>query len=430
MAEITQIDTSEEKRSAKGEEKQLAGKWRTIWALALAELLAMALWFSASAVVPQLTTEWNLTSGQVAWLTMSVQIGFVVGALLSAMLNLADRVPAQRLFALAALVGALTNAAIPLLASWIGEIVTLAIALRFLTGIALAGVYPPGMKLIATWSKRDRGLGIGLLVGALAFGSALPHLLNALPLVGAGGLPPWRPVLNMASGLALVGAIIVWLLVKPGPYLAQAAPFNWRYALRGLGDRPTRLANFGYLGHVWELYAMWAWVPIFLLTSYEAAGWDPRMARVAGFGVVAVGSVGSILAGAFADRIGRTTVTITSLIISGSCALVAGFFFANPLLLTLICLIWGFAVVADSAQFSAAVSELSDARYVGTSLTVQTSMGFLLTLFTIRMVPPLVDWIGWQPAFAFLALGPLFGIWSMWRLRRLPQAAQMASGNR
>jgi len=405
-------------------------KWPTIGALALAELLAMSLWFSASAVVPQLTQEWHLTDGQVSWITMSVQIGFVVGALLSAILNLADRVPAQRLFAISAVVGALANGLIPLVTPLGQATVPVAITLRFITGVTLAGAYPPGMKLVATWTQKDRGLGIGILVGALTLGSALPHLLNALTLVGDGGMPPWRPVLLIASGLALIGSLIVWLYVKPGPHLGQAAPFNWRYALRGLQHRPTRLANFGYLGHMWELYAMWAWVPIFLLASYEHAGWDPQVARLAGFGVIAIGSVGSVLAGAFADRIGRTRVTTISLIISGISALIVGFFFANPLILTILCLIWGFAAVADSAQFSTAVSELSDARYVGTSLTIQTSMGFLLTLFTIRMVPPIVEWIGWQPAFALLALGPLFGIWSMMSLRRLPESEQMASGNR
>ncbi|HCB50591.1 MAG TPA: MFS transporter [Chloroflexi bacterium] len=398
------------------------GKWRTLVLLSVAELLGMAVWFSASAVVPALTDIWSLSDGDKAWLTMSVQIGFVIGSLVSAIFNLADRWPSRRLFASSSLMAGVTTALIAVVANslWV------ALILRFFTGVFLAGVYPVGMKIMATWTKRDRGLGIGLLVGALVLGSASPHLLNAL-----GGVNDWRPVMYLAAASAGFGAVIGILFITEGPYQSPAPRFQWRQVGRILAEKDIALANLGYLGHMWELYAMWAWIPLFILISFEERGINPTWASLAAFAIIAVGGIGSFIAGPLADRFGRTLVTSVSLIISGTSALLIGFLFGgNPIALVTLALIWGFAVVADSAQFSAAVSELSPPKYVGTALTLQTSLGFLLTLFSIRLIPPLVDLIGWRFAFSSLAFGPLIGVWAMLALRRLPNADKLARGQK
>ena len=381
----------------------------------------MSLWFSGSAVIPALTKEWHLSEGLASWLTLSVQLGFVAGTLLSALLNLPDVISPRRLFTLTAIAGAIANGAFGFFAHGPAT----GIGLRFLTGMFLAGVYPPAMKILATWFRYGRGLALGVLVGALTLGKATPYLVNGI------GSSNWRSNMIFVSLLATVGGLIVLLFVRDGPYAFPAARFDWKQAGRAFRNRGVRLANFGYFGHMWELYAMWTWIPFMIRASLSARRSEPAIAEVASFLVIGCGGVGCVIAGLVADRIGRTVVTSWAMGISGACCLVIGLLFgANPVLLLLVAAIWGASVVADSAQFSACITELGDPQYIGTALTIQTCLGFLLTTISIKLIPRMVDIVGWRYAFMILAPGPLFGVVSMLRLRALPEAIKIAHGRK
>ncbi len=380
--------------------------------VSMAVLLGMSAWFTASAVSPVLQERWALSSSQVGWLTTLVQLGFVVGTAVAALLNLADVVPSRWYFAASALSAALANAALVVAPGY-----ALALVCRFATGFFLAGVYPPAMKMIATWFQSARGLAIGTVVGALTVGKATPYLLKLFE-----NAPLLAVILGASAGGA-VGGILVGGAYRDGPYPFRRVPFSWSLVAKVVRDRPTRLATGGYLGHMWELYAMWTWVPAFLAASAEARGASLGVAPsstlvdLVGFGAIAAGGLGCVWGGMAADKIGRERLVNFAMAVSGTCCLVVGLLFGESYVLLLpVVLIWGFFVVADSAQFSALVTEVAPQEAVGTALTLQTSVGFLLTMVTIQWVPALTDSVGWPWAFPVLALGPLLGIASIRRL--------------
>lgn len=417
-------DAANGRRKTNGEG---GGRWLTLVILSLAVLAAMSPWFTASAAGDLFRDRYGLSTSGLAWLTGAVQVGFVAGTLVAAVLNLADIVPSRRYFAVAALLAAAANGLLlwPVPHDTVGSgsgggtgAYGWLLTLRFFTGFFLAGVYPPAMKMAATWFRSARGMAIGTVVGALTVGKAAPFLLRA------SGAETGVVVVLGASLAGLLGAVMIGMFYRDGPFAFPRRPFRWDLVGHVLAHRPTRLAIWGYLGHMWELYAMWSAVVLFFAAHFVGRIADPTgTAALVAFWVIAVGGVGSVLAGVLADRIGRERVAAGALVVSGAVALGIGWLVHAPSwLLVGIALLWGVTVVADSAQFSALVTEVSPPHAAGTALTLQTSLGFLLTTVTIQAVPAMAETWGWGPAFSILALGPVVGIWAMVRLKAVRQS--------
>ncbi len=382
--------------------------------LSLAMFLGMTMWFSATAANAAIVAEFQLTSAETAWLTMAVQGGFVIGTLISALLNLPDIINPRRLFSIGCIAAALANAALA-----VANGPVMLIALRVATGAALAWVYPPGMKIAAGWFERRRGAALGVLIGALTIGSAFPHLLAS-----ATASVSWRVLMLTASALAITGGGLVVIMVGDGPYVASTAPFDPGAVARVFSDRNTRLATIGYLGHMWELYAVWTWIAAYAAASLGVANMatptSPAGSAVA-FVTIASGAIGSAAAGLVADRIGKARLAAWAMMLSGTCCAMAGVMFHAPTAaLFIFAVAWGVAVVADSAQLSALVAQYSPRDHVGTALTVQTCAGFLLTMASIRLLPVVAQAIGWQWVFLCLVPGPFIGALA---LRGLPTRA-------
>jgi MFS family permease len=387
-------------------------RWRMLAVLAIAELLGMSLWFGASAVAGELGARWSLDTSQIGWLTSVVQLGFVVGTALAALLNIADIVPARWYFATAALAGGLANLGLLAVDSYGGALV-----LRFATGLFLAGVYPPAMKMASTWFRAQRGLAIGTVVGALVIGKSSPYLIHAMPDASP------AVVVIVASASAAVSAVLVASFYHDGPFAFPARPFSFGLVGSVWSSREWRLATGGYLGHMFELYSFWTWIAAFSAASLAASGGSAAaLVSIIAFLAIAAGGAGSIWGGLAADRRGREWLVTVSMLVSGTCALLSPLVFGHGRLsLIALALVWGYFVVADSAQFSALVTESVPPHSVGTALTLQTSMGFLLTMISIQLVPPLVRSTSWQWAFPMLAFGPAAGVASIRALVRMRQ---------
>ena len=386
-------------------------RWRMLSLLATAELLGMSLWFAGSAVASQLAASWSLTSSETGWLTTIVQLGFVCGTATAALLNLADVLPSRWYFAVAALIGAAANAGLVISGGFAAALV-----LRFITGFSLAGVYPPAMKMASTWFRARRGLAIGTVVGALTVGKATPYLVHAMPNAVA------ATVILTASGFAIVASLVVAMWYVDGPYPFPPRQFSWSLVRTVFERREWRLATGGYLGHMFELYSFWTWIPLFIAASVAAQGMRAShrveaLDSLIAFGTIAIGGVGCVWGGLVADRRGRERLVMLAMALSGSCALLIPFAFGQSLwILAPLAWAWGFFVIADSAQFSALVTESVPPHAVGTALTVQTSLGFLLTMVSIQLIPPLVAVVGWRWVFPILAIGPALGIAAIRRL--------------
>jgi len=379
-------------------------------ALSTAMILGMTPWFSATVAAPGMILEWGAGQATSAWLTIAVQLGFVLGTFVSAAFLLSDRWSARRLAAGSAVVAAFGTTLLALPSVGLRE----AMLLRTVTGLALAGVYPPGIKIAAGWWRARRGTAIGILVGALTVGSAAPLLLPLTPVTSG-----WRGIVFGAGIAAFLSAGLFGFVVREGPFQAASTPFDIRGLAVVLRDRGVMLATGGYLGHMWELYAMWSSIGAFWTYVAVRNSISPRLAALLAFMTIAAGTIGCVIAGVAADRVGRPLVTIIAMLISASCALLIGHLLTAPVaILVLVALIWGASIVADSAQFSVSVTELAPTRYVGTAITLQTCVGFLLTIVTIRLVPVWVEWWGWERAYMPLAVGPALGVVAMWRLSR------------
>ena len=378
---------------------------RILPAIVVSQFAGTSLWFAGNAILPDLQREWGLAEGAVGTLTSAVQLGFIVGTLVFAVVNLADRYSPRKLFLACALLGALANAltvALPLLEQRYAPL----LVLRFATGFFLAGIYPVGMKIASGWYREGLGGALGFLVGALVVGTAFPHLLK-----GGGYALPWTGVVIGVSLLAAAGGLVMYLLVPDGPHLGRTARFDARAIGAIFSVRPLRASAFGYFGHMWELYTFWALLPL-LLAAYAATHDVPLDVPLWSFAVIAAGAFGSVVGGYASGRWGSARVAAVQLAASGVCCLASplAFLMPAPAFLAFL-LFWGVVVVGDSPQFSAITAAAAPRERVGSALTIVNCIGFALTIASIQLATALAAHLSPAMWFVPVAAGPALGLW-------------------
>jgi len=384
---------------------------------------ALGTWFSATVILPELTLRTQLGESQQVWLTNAVQLGFVLGAVLIAFFNISDSMSLTVLIALSCTLAAVAN----LLLLWTDTPFGM-ITLRLMTGAALSGVYPPVVKLIATWFQKGRGIAMGIIIGALTIGSAMPHLFRAIAAEAN-----WMFVIWASSLTTFLAGLIFLFFMSEGPFAFARTRFDPLQIIQVLRSKPLTLVNIGYVGHMWELYAMWAWILTFARFSEQSFEVFPfGTPEYFSFFIISVGAIGCVIAGRLSDVYGRCYTTAILMLVSGVCAFSIGFLVdISPLLFTAVALLWGMTIVADSGQFSTAVTELSEPHLVGTALTFQMALGFGVTVIAVWLVPIAAQWLGsFRWAFLFLVPGPFIGAIAMLSLRQQPEAEKLALGKR
>ncbi len=364
------------------------------------------MWFAGNAVAPDLQLHLALSERGVGHMTSAIQLGFVAGTLLFAMLALSDRFSPRRVFGVCSLAGAASN----LLVTCVDALGAL-LAARFVTGFFLAGIYPVGMKIAASWYADGLGRALGYLTGALVIGTAIPHLLR-----GIGASLPWELVIYAVSGLAAAGGLAMAWLVPDGPHLPRGSTFDRRALRFVFRSRDYRASAFGYFGHMWELYALWAFMP-YWLTAYATMHSMSWNVSVGAFAFIAVGAAGCVLGGLASRRVGSARVARAQLSVSALCCLAAPLAFdATPMVFCAFLLAWGVTVVGDSPQLSALNAAHAPREWVGSALTIANAIGFSLTIVSIQLVDRLLPLLGPRYVFWLLLPGPLFGLVMLRRL--------------